>query len=200
MRISIQDELGRIDLNTAEGSLLISVLQSTGLDAKSASDLADKMLDWRDANPAKRLNGAKDRDYRIAGLSYRPRSGPFQGVDELKLVMGMTAELFRRLAPALTVYSGRPFIDPPGAPAGALLALPTMDATKVAALIAARAESTTAPEDGQPLAMLSLQLIGRAFTVHVEFETSGALPAHDVAIRLIDDPIKPFWVLSRKIG
>jgi general secretion pathway protein K len=214
IRIAIQDELGRIDLNHADGSLLIGLLQSAGLDAKAAGDLADKILDWRDANPAKRLNGAKAQDYRIAGLSHRPRNGPYQSVDELKLVIGMTSELFRRIAPALTVYSGRPLIDPQVAPAQALLALPTMDAAKVASVIAARAESTIGPAGSQPLpadSPLSLQLIGRAYTVHVELEkpiplpspsrvlkSAGDVSAHAVVIRLIDDPIKPYWVLSRR--
>jgi general secretion pathway protein K len=207
VRISIQDELGRIDLNHAEGALLIGLLRSAGLETQAASDLTDKMLDWRDANPGKRLNGAKEQDYRIAGLSQRPRSGSFQSVDELKLVMGMTAELYARIAPALTVYSGRPLIDPQVAPPQALLALPTMDAAKVAALISARAESASAPSGGQggspPLT--SLQLIGRAFTVHVEFRKPGLvrepeedMSASDVVIRLVDDPVRPYWILSRK--
>jgi hypothetical protein len=131
--------------------------------------------------------------------------------------MGMTAGLFRRIAPALTVYSGRPRIDPQVAPAEALLALPTMDAAKVASVIAARAESTIGPAGNQPLPtgspLQSLQLIGRAYTVHVELqrpsplpslsrvlETEGDVSAHAVVIRLIDDPIKPYWVLSRKLS
>jgi general secretion pathway protein K len=87
MRVRIQDELGRIDLNNADGSLLIGLFQSVGLKAEAASALVDKILDWRDASNLKRLNGAKDPEYRAAGLAYRPRSGPFQSVDELKLVM-----------------------------------------------------------------------------------------------------------------
>ena len=30
------------------------------------------------ANPLKRLNGAKEREYREAGYAYAPRNGPFQ--------------------------------------------------------------------------------------------------------------------------
>ena len=75
----------------------------------------------------RRVNGAKDQAYRLAGTSYRPRNGPFQSVDELLLVMDMTPALFTRIAPALTVYSGRQFIDPQVAPREALLALRNMD-------------------------------------------------------------------------
>jgi general secretion pathway protein K len=205
VRMAIQDELGRIDLNNAEGALLIALLHSAGLETQAAGELVDKILDWRDANPGKRLNGAKEQDYRIAGLSQRPRNGPFQSVDELQLVMGMTGELYRRIAPALTVYSGRPLLDPQVAPPQALLALPTMDAAKVAALIAARDDSASAATGGVPGSPLaSLPLIGRAFTVHVEFQRPGPrreeadLSASDVVIRLVDDPVRPYWVLSRK--
>jgi general secretion pathway protein K len=196
VRISIQDELGRIDLNHADGSLLVGLFQSAGLDAPLASSLVDKILDWRDTNALKRLNGAKAQDYVRTGRAYRPRNGPFQSVDELKLVMDVTAELFRRVEPALTVYSGRPFIDPRVAPAEALLALPAMDAGKVASLIADRAASTY----GQPLpggaSAPSLPVTGRAFTIRAEFEKPSGLPAREAVVRITDDPAKPYWVLS----
>jgi general secretion pathway protein K len=41
----------------------------------------------------------------------------------------MTPALFAQVKPALTVYSGRQFIDPQVAPREALLALPGMDPT-----------------------------------------------------------------------
>jgi general secretion pathway protein K len=107
MSLAIQDELGRIDLNYADGSLLAALFRSAGLEAGPASSLVDKVLDWRDPNPSHRLNGAKQNDYREAGSLYQPRNGPFQSVDELKLVMGVTPELFKRVEPALTVYCCR---------------------------------------------------------------------------------------------
>ena len=53
LRIAIQDELGRIDLNQADQSLLAGLFRSAGLDAQAASSLVDKILDWRDANPGR---------------------------------------------------------------------------------------------------------------------------------------------------
>ena len=196
LRISIQDELGRIDLNHADGSLLIGLFKSAGLDMQSASKLVDKILDWRDVNPSRRLNGAKEQDYRMSGRDYRPRNGAFQSVHELKLVMDMTPELFKRVEPALTVYSGRPFIDPRLAPAEALLALPSMDSAKVAALIAARAGSSagSAIPAGSP--EMSSQQAGRAFTIRIEFERRNGLLTREAVIRLTDNPAQPYWVLS----
>jgi general secretion pathway protein K len=189
MQVQVQDELGRIDLNNADGSLLVSLFQSVGLDAQAASALVDKILDWRDSSGLKRLNGAKDPEYRAAGFSYRPRNGPFQSVDELKLVMGMTPELFRRVEPALTVYSGRPSFDPQVAPPEALRALPTMDAQNVAALVAART--------GQPV-VAGVPLIGRAFTIRIDIERSAGVQHREAVVRLTDHAQQIFWLLSWK--
>src|ERR1043166_1284947 len=175
MQVRVQDELGRIDLNNADGTLLIGLLQSVGLDAQAASALVDKILDWRDSGTLKRLNGAKDPEYRAAGLRYRPRNGPFQSMDELKLVMDMTPELFRRVEPALTVYSGRPSIDPHIATPEALRALPGMDAQKAAALLAARG--------AQPV-VSGLTPIGRAFGIRIDIERSTGAQHRAAVIRL----------------
>jgi general secretion pathway protein K len=193
LRISIQDELGRIDLNHADALLLIGLFKSAGLDVQSASKLVDKILDWRDVNPSKRLNGANEQDYRMSGHAYRPRDGAFQSVHELKLVMDMTPDLFRRVEPALTVYSGRPFIDPRLAPAEALLALPSMDSAKVAALIAARAGSPSGPTSS---AEMPSQQTGRAFAIRIEFERRNGMLTREAVIRLTDNPAQPYWVLS----
>lgn len=74
----------------------------------TAQTPADRILDWREPGIGKRLNGAKAEDYRAAGIVYGPRKAPFESVEEVKLVMGMTAQLFDALAPALTVYSQTP--------------------------------------------------------------------------------------------
>ncbi len=189
MRVAVQDELGRIDLNNADGTLLAGLLRSLGVEAQAASALVDKILDWRDPGTLKRLNGAKDPEYRDAGFAYRPRNGPFQSVDELKLVMGMTEELFRRVEPAVTVYSGRPSFDPQLAPPEALRALPTMDAQKVATLVGARS--------GQPL-MAEVPLIGRAFTIRIDVERPAGVQHREAVVRLTDHPQQIYWLLTWK--
>jgi len=191
MQVQVQDELGRIDLNNADGMLLSSLFRSVGLDAQAASALTDKILDWRDAGSLKRLNGAKDPEYRAAGFAYLPRNGPFQGVDELKLVMGMTPEIFQRIEPAVTVYSGRPSIDPRVAPPEALRALPTMDAQKVAAIVATR--------NGPPVAP-AIPLIGRAFGIRIDIDRPGGAQHREAVVRLTNHPGQIFWLLNWKNG
>jgi general secretion pathway protein K len=194
MKVSIQDELGRIDLNQAEAPMFVGLLQSAGLDLNSAASLADKMLDWRTATPLKHLNGAKEPEYRASESAYRPRNGPFQSVDELLLVMDMTPALFRRIEPALTVYSGRQFIDPQVAPREALLALPSMTPDKIESALAARGSQQPAVDRSAGDGTASLR--GRAFTVRTEFPKSNRAIAYEAVVRLTDNPAQPYWLLS----
>jgi general secretion pathway protein K len=196
-KISIQDELGRIDLNHADRGLLIGLFQSVGLNVEAASRLVDKILDWREGGSSRRLNGAKAQDYRAAGSTYLPRNGAFQSVDELKLVMDMTADLFRRVEPAVTVYSGSQFIDPRVAPPEALLALPGMDPSKVASTISARTTDTNAPSASN-FSAASMSLVGRAFAIRTEIEKAHGPIVRGAVIRLTDDPNNPYWVLNWK--
>jgi general secretion pathway protein K len=86
----------------------------------------------------------------------------------------MTPPIYRRVAPALTVYSGRQFIDFQVAPREALLAIAGMDDDKVAAIISARTQSYAASSAltasanglGDPINALK----GRAFSIRAELQ------------------------------
>jgi general secretion pathway protein K len=192
MRIAIQDELGRIDLNHADRSVVVGLFQSVGLDLDAAGELADKILAWRGSGAGRRPDGAQEPGDRASGSTLAPRNGPFQSVDELKLVMGMTADLYRRVEPALTVYSGRPFLDPQFAPAAALAALPGQSRETAAAVIAGRPTQGTRAGTIDP----AVPVWGRAFAIRVEIpQPEGAL-TRDVVIRLAEQPSQPYWLLS----
>ena len=107
LRIATWDETGKVDLNHAPANLLASLFINAGVDAGQADLLVDAILDWRDDDDFRRLNGAEDSDYRVAGLDHESRDAPFETVDELRFVLGMTEELYAVIEPALTVYSGR---------------------------------------------------------------------------------------------
>jgi general secretion pathway protein K len=197
IRIRIHDELGKIDLNQADGSTLVKLFQSTGIDPAAAEALVGKVLDWRDASPFKRVNGAKADEYRAAGYDYLPRNGPFQSVDELTLVMGMTRDLYKRVEPALTVYSGRQFVDPQFATPEALAALPSLANAHAAATGQSTGSMTAAPMSGlagNPISVLK----GRAFTIDTEILRSTDVARHHSAVRLTGNPADPFWILIRQ--
>ena len=106
VRFTIHDEGGKIDLNGASVALLHGLFRSIGLDDQQASALADAIADFRDEDDDRRPAGAEDPDYQAAGLPYRAKDAPFEQVDELLRVKGMTGDLYRRLRPFLTVYTG----------------------------------------------------------------------------------------------
>jgi general secretion pathway protein K len=195
LRIAIEDELGKIDLNGADGPLLEGLFRSVGIDPQTASVLADRILDWRDRSETHRLNGAKDAEYRAAGYAYGPRNGPFQATDELKLVMGMTPALFERIAPEITVYSGRQFVDPQTASRAVLMALPNVTEARIEEILAARAgDGSAASSEGRldP----GVPLGGRAFTIRAEIDDRAGKFTRETVVRLTDDPAQPYWVLS----
>ncbi len=200
--VRIQDELGRIDLNAADGALLTNLFLSVGVPADRAEAVVDKILDWRDAGSTHRLHGAKDAEYRDAGYSYGPRNGPFQSVDELQLVMGVTPELYRSVSSALTVYSGRAAFDPRIAPKEVLLALSSANAESVEDMLAGRSADNAFSGDQQsaPPGVLDagVTLAGRAFSITAEVVEAEHQWRRQEVVRLTEDAHQPFWVLMWK--
>jgi general secretion pathway protein K len=115
VRISNQDEASKIDLNQAPEELLAALFASAGIDPAQAQSLADAIADFRDKDNFPRPNGAEETEYRAAGLAWGPKNAPFQTVEELQQVIGMTGEIYRRVAPNLTTYFVGDTINPPTA-------------------------------------------------------------------------------------
>jgi len=92
--VRAMDEGGKIPLNRADAYLLRRLFQNLGLDTDQQEELADAILDWRDRDTLARLDGAEEEYYLGLAIPYRPKDGPFDSVDELMAVRGMTRELF----------------------------------------------------------------------------------------------------------
>jgi len=106
LRIATLDEAGKIDINFAGAEVLAALMAQSGVETDRASMIADAVLDWRDVDDMRRLNGAEDDDYRMAGRSYGAADRDFHSVDELLQVLGMDRDIFAAIEPALTVHSG----------------------------------------------------------------------------------------------
>jgi general secretion pathway protein K len=103
--VRIENESDRINLNTASAVLLRTLILEMGVAPALADRVAGAILDWRTSGENSRPNGAKATEYRAAGLAYGPPGTPFQSVGELADVLGMTPQMFERLAPHLTVMT-----------------------------------------------------------------------------------------------
>jgi len=70
------------------------VLQSAGADELTSEKLADRILDFIDADDIPRPKGMEKDDYIKAGLNYIPFNGPLTDLDQLLLVPGLSQQLF----------------------------------------------------------------------------------------------------------
>ncbi|HEX3675575.1 MAG TPA: hypothetical protein VHU87_14990 [Rhizomicrobium sp.] len=200
--VAVQDQLGLIDINSADVSTLTRLLQSEGLAPAAADALADKIIDWRSTADLHRLHGATDADYAAAHLPWRERHGAFQTVEELNLVMGMTPQLFARIRPALTVYSHRPGFDASTAPREALMELYLDDPQQVDAAIAQRNGPglNPNPQLSVPPGILSpsVQPAGRAFAVDASLVLKGRTFTRHAVIEMTSDDRAPYFTLAWK--
>ncbi|MFT3790125.1 MAG: general secretion pathway protein GspK [Rudaea sp.] len=138
VHVEITNESGKIDLNVADSLTLTTLFQSIGLDLDAADALSDAIQDWRDADSQVRPHGAEAPQYAAAGLDYGPTNAPFQTVSEVQQVLGMNYEIFKRIEPAITVYSGARTPNAAYAPYEALMAIPGMTAQLAQQIIAVR--------------------------------------------------------------
>lgn len=103
--IDIENLAGRVNPNTASQSLLQALLLVVGVDRSVAAGIAASAMDWRSPGQMARANGAKAPQYRAAGLGYGPPNAPFQSLDELGAVLGMTPGIMARLSQHLSIYA-----------------------------------------------------------------------------------------------
>ena len=144
IQVTVRDETAFIDLNAAQAGLLDGLFRVAGVKEPPRQSLVDAILDWRDKDSLRRLNGAEDDDYTRAGFKYRAKDARFDAVAELMLVAGMSPALYRKVEPWLTIHSGRAGINRDTAPREVLLAMPGADPGEVEATIAARSNSEAA--------------------------------------------------------
>jgi general secretion pathway protein K len=133
IEVKIVDENGKIDLNQADMTLLAEFIHGFEPDLQKATQLAAAILDWRDPDSLSQpAGGGEDADYASAGLPYGAKDAEFESVAELEQVLGFTPELYAKMAPHLTVFSGRVRPDPAFASAQVLDAM-GMDGADVVA-------------------------------------------------------------------
>jgi DNA uptake protein ComE-like DNA-binding protein len=78
----VEDEGAKVNINTAGLRQLIMLPGMT-------ADVAAAIIDWRDEDETPTQNGAEQESY----PNYRVKNGPFETVEELLLVRGVTPEL-----------------------------------------------------------------------------------------------------------
>ncbi|HEY3519529.1 MAG TPA: type II secretion system protein GspK [Rhodanobacteraceae bacterium] len=207
VQVRIDDVSGQVDLNAATPQVLTNLFLAAGADNARAQALSDAVQDWRDSDDLPHAHGAEADTYKQAGLKWQPRNGPFRSSDELARVYGMTDALYRKLAEAITVYSGRNFPDPQYA--GPLALAATRDGDLDAATRAVEARRARAPQTANGVlsqiqsGIQSQALVAGAGGVTQEIRSLGTLPdgtqsGQDVTVRLtvMTGSLRPYAVLG----
>ena len=112
VRVVIEDEERKIDLNRLmlpngiapdERRLAVfqRLLDTVGIDRA----VADAVVDWLDVDENPRVGGAESSYYLGLPKPYRTKNDLFDTIGELRLVRGVTAEVYGKLLPFVTVSS-----------------------------------------------------------------------------------------------
>lgn len=206
IRAAVWDEGGKIDLNVASQELLGSLFVAAGLGEGEAAAMADAIVDFRDPNDLRQLNGAEDGDYERAGLDYGAKDAPFEALEELRQVYGMTPALFDRVSPALTVFARQRAPHEASAPALVRAALAGQAPTTEEPATAADGVAGVPPElteTPQPLSegTATARSRARVFSIHAEARSdSGAVFARDAVVRLGAGEELPFALEAWRQG
>jgi general secretion pathway protein K len=204
IEVSVRDEAALIDLNRASEVLLKGLFLSVGVDDEHASRIVDAILDWRDPDDLTHVNGAEREQYQREGLDYEPANADFSSVEELAMVLGMTPEIYHRVAGALTVYSRQPGINSTMASRAVLLAVPGAAPEEVDAYIqsreALRAENQPIPPFA-PAQAFAAEESGLVYNVRAHAILPDRVAfLREAVVQLTQEPKHPFLFLNWKEG
>jgi type II secretory pathway component PulK len=104
-RYGVTDEERYLNLNTVPADILQRFFElAGGMQKGEANQLAAAVEDWRDEDTRQRQDGAEGFYYRSLGNPYDCKDGPFEHVEELLLVRGVTPTIYALLEPHVTVF------------------------------------------------------------------------------------------------
>jgi general secretion pathway protein K len=122
-RFGIVDEERKININLASLDVLQRLFKTVlGWDDRQAGELASAIIDWRDMDTTSLAQGAEDNYYMGLKYPYECKDGPFNIPDELLLVRGVTATIYKDLLDYATIY-GNGAVNVNTAPRAVLIAL-----------------------------------------------------------------------------
>jgi general secretion pathway protein K len=112
----VGDEESKINLNYASVQQMARLFNLLGLEDLESQDLAESIVDWRDADSKlSGPGGAEDAYYRMLLVPYEAKDAPFQTIDELLLVKGVNENNFPKIRKYITIYgNGRVNVNTAG--------------------------------------------------------------------------------------
>lgn len=109
--VRVEPVSARLNLNAADPAVLAALLGDSTSSTVERSELAARIVDWRDADSERGDGGFEDADYAASTSGGAAKDAPFYTVDELRAVAGIDEAAYRRIAPFLTVFGSEPGVD-----------------------------------------------------------------------------------------
>ncbi len=112
LRVVVEDEERKLNLNglvlpngNAPDEQRLAVFRKLLEILEIDPSLADAVVDWLDNDDTPRVGGAESSFYLALPFPYKAKNDLFDTVDELRLVRGVTPEIFEKLRPFVTIHS-----------------------------------------------------------------------------------------------
>ena len=101
----LSDEQAKININRASADMLRRLFEiAAELPTLEATPIAAAIIDWRDTNDDTEPDGAESLYYQSLYPPYTCKNRPFQVLEELLLVRGITPAVFARVRDHVTLY------------------------------------------------------------------------------------------------
>ncbi|MBV6341457.1 general secretion pathway protein GspK [Candidatus Magnetobacterium casense] len=144
--VRVMPETGKVDLNLSNDIILKGLVNALGIDADTQDIIVDSIRDWMDSDDLHRLHGAESDYYMSLKRPYKAKNAPFDTVDELLMIRGVTSEIFygtsdkKGLRDFVTVYNriDNSKININAAPKEVLMALPNVTEEVASAIVEQR--------------------------------------------------------------
>ena len=114
--MTVTDSSGLVDINSSPTVFLKSVLQNAGVTGATLDGLMGAIRDYIDPDDRTADGQNENLTYAKQGSIHLPKNSPFENIGELDQVAGMTASIYSRIRPYITVYSRKPVITLAGSP------------------------------------------------------------------------------------
>ena len=93
-RFRLIDEAGKVNINRVDETALRCIFTNLAIEEPRRSILVDSVMDWRDPDELHHINGAESDYYQSLPVPYSAKNGPFDTVEDLLWVRGVTTALF----------------------------------------------------------------------------------------------------------
>lgn len=189
LTIAVEDERGKIPLNGIIEEEAHSLFQLAGATGQQLDTLTDSFEDWQDVDNTPRPAGAEAAAY--AGDGVKPRNAGFHTIGEMRLLKGMTDDLYNRIAPSTTVFFGESggFSEQ----TSQILALEVLGEEGPNSLAVVARQQQLAGNSPLSAQTIKASLIARTLTVRVEARRGGAYLKRSAIIELTGNKDDPFW-------